>query len=138
MIDLYFGSLSPARIGDEIRQELIAHKHFNKSDYLNFIHETAKKYKIVYLSDGSAWTLLAGRDTVNYVHIHPARGSKFTKRVNAIACKTAILIKIFFEMELMESDLVSLANCVRHDFLDASPVKSELGTRRLKSILDLL
>ncbi len=138
MIDLYFGKLSPALIEAEIRNELIMHNFFYQEDYIDYINRSSKKYRNLFLSDGSEWTLLAGRDVKRYVHIHPSRGSKYTRRVNALACKTAILLMIFFEKEIIDSDLLPIVNLVRSDFLGASPVKSHAGTRRLQNVLDLL
>ena len=138
MIDLYYGNLSPEMLTNEFMVKLKKERHFLRREYVAHINKAPKKYKNMFISDGSEWTLLVGRDALSYLHIHPSRGSKFTQRVHAIACKTAILLRILFDAEMVDADLLSLANKVRRDFLHTSPVKSELGTRRLKNVLDLL
>lgn len=138
MIDLYYGDLSPAEIADEIAVALKSKCCFHKDDYANYIFEAPKKYRSLTLSDGSEWTLLFGKEADTYVHIHPSRGSKLTKRVKAISIRTAIMLKIFYEKELQNGDLISLTNKVRIDCLHESPINNELDTIRLKRVLDLL
>lgn len=138
MIDLYYGYLKPGDIADEIASGLKSKGCFARQDYTNYIFETPKKYRSTTLSDGSEWTLLFGKDSDAYVHIHPSRGSKFTKRVKAISIRTAIMLMIFFEKELLTENLISLVNSVRIDYLHESPIVGEKDTIRLKKVLDLL
>ena len=138
MIDLYHGDLKPQDISDEIVDLLKLESNFFKDAYYKYVNSIPKKYRIVKISDGSEWALLLGREEEFYLHIHPARGSKFTTRVRAISIKTAILLKIFFEKELVSGDLVSLMNKVRINYLHESPVKNEADTKSLKRVLELL
>ena len=138
MIDLYYGDLSPQEIAIEIENMLKLKSYFHKDDFYNYVFNSPKKYKTLKISDGSEWTLIFGKGLQTYLHIHPARGSKFTKRVKAISIKTAIMLKIFFEMELLNGDLVATVNKVRMDYLHESPIKNELDTIRLERVLDLL
>lgn len=138
MIDLYYGEIIPEEIADEIAVVLKSKCCFRKDDYANYIFEAPKKYRSLTLSDGSEWTLLFGKEADSYVHIHPSRGSKLTKRVKAISIRTAIMLKIFYEEELLNGDLISLTNKVRIDCLYESPIKNESDTVRLKRVLDLL
>lgn len=138
MIDLYYGDLNPEKIANEIAVVLKSIGYFHKDDYAKYISDAPLKYRALTLSDGSEWTLLFGKEADLYVHIHPSRGSKYTKRVKAISIRTAIMLKIFYEKELLNGDLVSLINKVRMDCLHESPIKNESDTIRLKMVLDLL
>ena len=138
MIDLYHGDLKPQDISGEIIDLLKLKSNFYKDAYYKYVFDVPKKFRKVKISDGSEWTLLLGREEEFYLHIHPARGSKFTTRVRAISIKTAILLKVFFEKELVDGDLVSMVNKVRIDYLHESPIKNEADTISLKRVLDLL
>lgn len=138
MIDLYYGDLSPREIANEIAALLTLKCCYHKDDYTNYIFSTPKKFRSLTLSDGSNWTLLLGNEPDTYVHFHPSRGSKFSKRVKAISIKTAIMLKIFYEEELQRGDLIDLTNKVRVDCMHESPIKNESDTIRLKRVLDLL
>ena len=138
MIDLYHGDLKPQDISDEIVDLLKLESNFFKGAYYNYVSSVSKKYRKVKISDGSEWTLLLGREEEFYLHIHPARGSLFTTRVRAISIKTAILLKVFFEKEMVSGDLVFLMNKVRLNYLHESPIKNEADTKSLKRVLELL
>ena len=138
MIDLYHGDLKPQDISGEIVDLLKLKSNFYKDAYYKYVFDVPKKYRKLTISDGSEWTLLLGREAEFYLHIHPARGSKFTTRVRSISIKTAILLKVFFEKELVSGDLVSAVNKVRKDYLHESPIKNEADTKSLKRVLDLL
>ena len=138
MIDLYYGDMNPQEITDDISDLLKSNSHFYKDDYYKYVLAVPKKYRKLKIRDGSEWTLLLGKEADTYLHIHPARGSKFTKRVKAISIKTAIMLKVFFNNELQNGDLVSMVNNVRLEYLHESPIKNEIDTIRLKRVLDLL
>jgi len=138
MIDLYNGDMKPQEISVEIIDLLKSKSNFYKDAYHKYVLDIPKKYRKVRISDGSEWTLLLGREPEFYLHIHPARGSEYTTRVRAISIKTAILLKVFFEKELANGNLVSLVNKVRTDYLQESPIKNETDTISLKRVLDLL
>lgn len=138
MIDLYNGDMKPLEISVEISDLLKLKSNFDKDAYYKYVLAVPKKYRKVKISDGSEWTLLLGREAEYYLHIHPARGSEFTTRVRAISIKTAILLKVFYEKELVEGDLVSLVNKVRIDYIHESPIKNEADTVSLKRVLDVL
>lgn len=138
MIDLYYGDLNPLEIADEIEDLLKRKSYFHKVDYCKYVFNSPQQYRTLKISDGSEWTLLFGNGVETYLHIHPARGSKFTKRVKSISIKTAIMLKVYFEKELLNGDFVSLVNKVRMDYLHESPIKNEFDTKRLKRVLDLL
>lgn len=136
MIDMYCGELDPIQITGEIGDLLLAKKCFDQKAYTAFINKKAKNYSTVLLSDSSEWILLVGRETGPYIHIHPARGSKHTIRIKAIALKTAILIHIFYLNS--DQDMVTLANKVRQEILRESPIKNQSDVKGLERIMQLL
>lgn len=137
MIDLYHGNLTPVNISDEIKKHLESIACFEENRYTNFILKSPKKYKTIGLSDGSNWTLLVGRDYERYIHLHPSRGSKHTIRIKAIALKTAICIKVFYDQKLSSNNLVEIANEIRIKYLDEAPIKNEIYTKGLRRVLNL-
>lgn len=137
MIDLYYGKLSPLEITLEVEKWLKTTGHFQEESYKDFVNEASKKYRTIELSDGSTWTLLIGRDHGRYVHIHPCRGSKNTIRVGAVALKTVICLKIFYEEKLPKENLVALTNEVRKKYLAESPIKNEIYTKGIRRVLNL-
>ncbi len=137
MIDLYYGELTPVAIADEVKKHLISMNHFEEVAYRRFISSAEKKYRTMALSDGSRWTLLIGREEGKYIHIHPSRGSDHSIRVRAIALKTAICLKIFYNDHLKTRNLVELTNEVRANYLDEPPIKNEVYTRGLRRVLEL-
>ncbi len=138
MIDFYYGELSLFKIAKEIELDLKTENCYYEKNYHDFIQKAPGKYASIVLSDHSTWTLVFGRSHGNYIHLHPSRGSEHTMRVRAIALKTVIILKVFFEESLNSSDLVSLTNEARLHYLDESPIKNELYTRGLKRILKIL
>lgn len=138
MLDLYFGDLEIVEIISEIKQALIHQNIFNQDAYSEYISRLNCPYQNIDISDGSTWTLLIGYESGRYLHIHPARGSKYTVRVKAIALKTALIMKMFYANELEAADLIELTNKVRDHFLGESPIKNLTYTRGIRRALHYL
>ncbi len=135
MIDLYFGDLKIPDIIGEITTLLKHDEIFDKEAYVHYLKSHPKSYWNIKLSDGSEWTLLIGDDDSRYIHIHPARGSKHTVRVRAIALKTALIMKLFHADELDQIDMVFLTNRIRNNYLDESPIKNLTYTKGIRKAL---
>ena len=138
MIDFYYGGLTPSKIALEIGMYLSSINCFEKKSYCEFIQKKQKKYRTVELSDGSSWIMLLGRESGNYIHIHPARESRHTIRIKAISLKTAIFIRVFYAEDLANLSIVALANEVRQKYLDEPPLKNELNTKGIQRVLSVL
>lgn len=138
MIDLYNGSLSIQHIMDEIKHRLVADGNFAKDRFERFIHDSPAKFQNLMLSDDATWTLLLGNDQERYIHVHPARKSRHTLRVRALALKTALLLKIYCPPMDEMCDLVSQVNDLRCRFLNESPIKNISYTKNLMRVFALI
>ncbi len=125
--DIYTGSLSPDEIAGDIMETL---KGFNVSEeeaYLQWIERSNQMFWQVSISDGSEWTLRQGDDSEEYyIHIHPARHSKYTRRMKANHLRTALSTLIMANMR-KEKPGMALLNKVRQEFLGLSPVTKPLA-----------
>jgi hypothetical protein len=138
MIDLYFGDAGVKDIIREVGDYLKKEGIYEQNQYIRHLNDLPKKYLNIQLSDGSCWTLLVGDDETRYIHIHPARRSKNCVRVRAIALKTALILKIYYFEELETTDMVTLVNRVRQNYLDESPIKNFSYTKGIRKALDHL
>jgi hypothetical protein len=138
MIDLYFGDAGVKDIIREVGDYLKKEGIYEQNQYIRRLSVLPKKYLNIQLSDGSSWTLLVSDDETRYIHIHPARRSKNCVRVRAIALKTALILKIYYFEELETTDMVTLVNRVRQNYLDESPIKNFSYTKGIRKALDHL
>lgn len=137
MIDMYYGKLSRLEIIEETEKHLKSMDCLDVISYGQYIEKSSKKFRKLNLSDGSSWTLLYGRESARYIHIHPSRGSANTIRIRAIALKTAIFLKIFYH-EDYRHNLVDKVNEVRKKYMEESPIKNEVYTISLRRLLNIL
>ncbi len=138
MVDVYTGILPISGILQDIRFQLEKQGLFNEQEFRHFINVKPGKFHNIQVSDGSIWTLLAGKDQDRYLHIHPARKSSDTIRVPAISLKTAFLLRVLFDGKEKEGDLVELVNIIRARYLKESPVKNASYTKRIQRILPFM
>ena len=137
-MDLYWGSLSPAEISEQVILFLHKNKIFTYVGYCNWLLKSESDYKILELKDKSIWILRLGEDSEKYVHIHPGRYSPQTRRVKATTLKTAVFI--LASINAGESDIINteVINQIRKKYLNEPPVKSYSNTPGLKRLIDLL
>lgn len=135
-MDLYTGQLKCGAIYKEIGKQLLANHHFSKLDFKKWII-TGGGYQMVELSDESKWVLRISESSIPYIHVHPARYSKYTVRVKASHLKTAIAFKI---LQLKEkTDLsVSTINYLRTKHLFISPIKKLIPGKGLHKVISLV
>ncbi|SMO60622.1 hypothetical protein [Solitalea koreensis] len=91
--DIYTGLLTVSEKDKEVLQILKTHGVIDRSSYLQFIGNI-NGYKLISLSDESAWILRWGTDENEFIHLHPARFGQYIIRVKASALKTAIALAI--------------------------------------------
>ncbi len=140
MIDFYYGDLTPRQIISDIENRLKSMESFDRGSYYALLERShgKKRYHNLEIRDQSTWTLLPGNNDLHYLHIHPARGSKHTIRVRAMALKTAVCLKIFYDRIPAGSDLVAVVNDVRRNYLRESPVKNASNLKGILRVLKFL
>ncbi|MFC2135224.1 hypothetical protein ACFLTH_11455 [Bacteroidota bacterium] len=137
-MDLYFGSLSPVEIGDEVIKQLKENMILEKTKYESWLESGRNDYQTITLSDTSVWTLRLAEDEERYVHIHPGRYSPHTIRVKALTLKTAIAVLVYAARFSKHPIDVEVINLVRSEILGESPVKSLEKSEGLIKLLTLL
>jgi len=137
MIDFYAGSLGPERICNEIKENLISRNLYEQDDFLNWVKQVNKKFRLAEISDGSTWILLHGKDAGRYLHIHPARNSLHALRFRSLAFKTAVLMLIAGVSPIAD-DFEGQVNNLRMEFLEASPLGGNHDMKNIRRIFKLL
>jgi hypothetical protein len=137
-MDLYFGGLSPADISNEIIDYLKKEKIFLVKPYIEWLNEKGSDYRLINLSDESAWTLRLGENAERYVHIHPGRYSLNTRRVKALTLKTAIITLCCEKLGEPKLSGKELINKMRIKYLGEPPLKSISVESGLGKLLELL
>ncbi len=140
MIDFYFGSMSPREVINDIENHLKSMHAFEIGAYHELLERShgAMQYYNMKISDHSTWTLLPGNNKLHYLHIHPARGSKHTIRVRAMALKTAVCLRIFYNILPNGNELINAVNEVRHKYLHESPIKNDSNLKGILRVLKFL
>jgi hypothetical protein len=133
-IDIYTGNLTVEQLIKDICGEFEKLGISDKSEFSSWIGEWG--FKLVTLSDRSAWVLREGADEELYVHIHPARNSTNIIRIHGNSWKTAVVTKIFYP-HLADIDNAAL-NEVRVKQLNLSPIKNIYDSQRLLKAMKLL
>ncbi|MDR4987362.1 MAG: hypothetical protein RG741_00810 [Bacteroidales bacterium] len=125
--DIYTGSLSTRDIAADITQQLKNFDVYEKDAYLQWIERSTHLYWQVSISDDSEWTLRQGDDTEEYyIHIHPSRHSKNTRRMKANPMRTAVSTLIYAAMT-GEKPGMHLLNKVRKDYLGLSALPRSMA-----------
>ncbi|MBI5219638.1 MAG: hypothetical protein HY958_11970 [Bacteroidia bacterium] len=137
--DLYTGVLNPEEISLQIVSRLQTEHHFSENSYFKWINDNSSLYQIMEISDKSTWTLRLGNLKERYIHIHPARYSEHSFRVNALSLKTAIAVHCATKIYNYNPFDLEMINKIRKQKLSASPVKSvspNTGLGKIISIFD--
>ena len=125
--DIYSGKLSPDEIARDVTEILKGFKVYEREAYFQWIERSPQLFWQVNISDGSEWTLRQGDETHDcYIHIHPARHSKYTYRLKANQLRTALATLVMANM-LNEKPSLLLLNKVRQEYLGLSPVTKPLA-----------
>lgn len=124
--DLYIGSLPLLNIFAEVTEYLKNNKVHRFSEYKKWI-ASHDGFTEIYLSDDSKWILRIGNVESHYIHIHPARNSKNTKRININNLKTLILSALFY-LKSGKFDIENI-NRIRKDYLELPEVKDSKNQR---------
>lgn len=122
LMDFYTGVLSPWELGERVVERLRADDKFDHADYKPWVGLHDGYVMLDLPDDGSRWVLRLGDESGRYVHLHTARYSPHSLRVQGITLKTAILANaLALTRGLPFADLRTL-NEARERFLDLPPV----------------
>ncbi|MEJ8758613.1 hypothetical protein WG947_16480 [Pontibacter sp. H259] len=136
-LDFYTGTLQPIAIASEITDYLRQQNLLQPDAYLTYLSEHSHHYRIVNLSDGTAWVLRWGLIAERYVHIHPARYAAQTIRVKAVTLKTAIAATIAAR-QLSKPISLQFVNHVRAQWLYLPPLTSLESTSGAGKLIGLI
>lgn len=134
VMDVYTGSLGINNISKEAGEFLEQKDLLKRDQYSLWIGNNLNDFRIISLSDGSQWTLKNYDNEKRFVHIFPARNSRFTFRVKANTLKTAILYNIIISKNYITGNDL---NRVR-SLLGLSPVKDTLDTEAVTEMIEIL
>jgi hypothetical protein len=122
VLDLYTGPIAPISIAIEILRQMAQRGILLKDEFIQWIDNQGLNYRLICLSDGSSWTLRAGRFENRYIHVHPSRGSINTIRVKPSVLKTAIAALLLYP-NLLQLPTIQQLNGARMLFEGMSPLK---------------
>ena len=134
VMDIYTGLLSTRSICKEAAEFL---KKKDISGYESFSVWAGTRvdcFRIIRLSDDSQWTLKFHDNRRRFVHIFPARNSRYTFRVKSNTLKSALIYNIIIGKDLITSDDL---NKVRPLF-GLSPVKNAIDTEAILELIEIL
>jgi hypothetical protein len=138
LMDLYFGMLSPAEIGQQVVNQLCVDSRLALDVYRPWL-EAGGGYRMLDLSDGCRWVLRLGNEADRYVHVHPGRYAAHTRRVRANVLKTAVMILAYTGRSGSNPFDRTLVNTVRQRYLGLAPIGQQLtGDQGLGEVIDLL
>lgn len=136
--DFYYGNLSPRLIKNEIKTFLFNAEIHGLEEYLEWLGANKSMYKIINLSDGSAWTLRLGTAEGRYVHFHPGRRSLFTVRIKASTLKSAITAIIWSGIFKLPDTDIKTVNEARKHLTALPPLKSSSVNKSISRVIELL
>lgn len=137
LFDMYTGPLEPSEIANELIRILQAYNAYNRDDYFRWIDSSPQSFWQISISDGSDWTLRKNENPSEYyIHIHPSRYSKNSRRIKANQLRTALATLIMASMRDQQPD-IALMNRVRNDFLGLSKVSGPQAKEIFVSINEL-
>jgi hypothetical protein len=134
VMDIYTGSLSVSGICIETEQYLRQKNLSLREDFALWAGRKIECFRIISLSDGSQWTLKFHNNPERFVHIFPARNSRYTFRVKSNTLKSALAYNIIIGKDLVTGDDL---NKVR-PLLGLSPVKDSIETEAILEMIEIL
>lgn len=134
VMDIYTGTLSIRNICNEAEEFLKEREISGYDSFSVWAGTRIDCFRIIRLSDDSQWTLKFYNNPQRYVHIFPARNSRFTFRVKSNTLKSALIYNIIIGKDLVTSDDL---NKVRPLF-GLSPIKNSLATEAILEMIEIL
>ena len=129
-IDIYNGTMTPDAICNGVVGILKSKQVFQADDFTRWV-DSKSGYRQIKLEDQSEWVVRKSFEMERYIHLHPARESRFTVRFKGSTLKTVYLLKVGFG-NVLEPPSLEKVNQVRMQ-IGLSPVKK---LERNKGILN--
>jgi len=120
--DIYTGEISPGAIGKKIIRILKDEKVFSKEDFARWLN-AHNGYRKLQLPDSSEWIVRLGNEDERYIHLHPSREGKHTKRFKGSSLKTVFLLRALLKDSVC---LVTLEN--------VNQVRLQIGLSPIKKL----
>lgn len=123
LTDLYTGELPVDEICVSCIEKLPGYPLITLKQFAEWLGE--REYRKLILRDGSVWVVKQGTDPERFVHVHPAKYSRFTVRVRAATLKTVIALLAFglLPSKFPEKNLDEV-NRIRKRIAGLSPIKN--------------
>lgn len=134
VMDVYSGPLSVCNICDEVLQFIFKHNLSDKKLLSEWTGVKTEDYRVLSLSDGSQWTVKYHNSNIRFVHIFPARGSRYSFRVKSNTLKSALLYYIKVGKDYITGDDL---NRVR-PLLGLSPVRDTVDTEAIVEMIEII
>jgi len=134
VMDVYSGSLLISNICREVQEFLEKNKLSEKELFAQWVGIMMNDFRLISLSDSSQWTLKYYENSQRFVHIFPARGSRYTFRVKSNTIKSALLYYILIGKDFISGDDL---NKVR-PLLGLSPIKDPMDTEAITEMIEIL
>ncbi|OWK44475.1 hypothetical protein FRUB_02407 [Fimbriiglobus ruber] len=129
LMDWYHGPLSPDAIGARVLAQLADADRLAVEPFRVWVDANAGYALVTLTDDGSRWTLRLGPEDGRYIHLHPARYSPGTTRVQANTLKTALLSFAVAKQTERDPADVAVVNEARARYLALPPIPSlDVGT----------
>jgi hypothetical protein len=134
VMDIYTGSLSIRSICTETEEFLKNNNITEREIYSVWTGTLVDSFRTISLSDDSQWTLKYHDNPLRYIHIFPARNSRYTFRAKANTLKSALIYNIIIGKDLVTGDDL---NKVRPLF-GLSPVNDSIDAKAILEMIAIL
>jgi hypothetical protein len=134
VMDIYSGGMSVSNICNEVLDFIFYCKLTDRNPFSVWAGAKTDDYRVVPLSDGSQWTIKYHNNISRFVHIFPARGSRYSFRVKSNTLKSALLYNIKVGKDYITGDDL---NRVR-PLLGLSPVRDTVDTEAIVEMIEIL
>jgi hypothetical protein len=134
VMDIYSGTMSVGNICREVLQFLSEVKLNEKNTFAEWAGRNKDDYRVVMLSDGSKWTVKYHNNTSRFIHIFPARGSRYSFRVKSNTLKSALLYYIKVGKDYITGDDLNLVR----PLMGLSPVRNTIDTEAITEMVEIL
>lgn len=124
--DIYTGTLEPAQIANDLEKILKGFRAFEHDAFTRWVDSSQQQFWQLEISDGSEWVVRQGDQPDFYIHIHPARHSRHTKRLTGNHLRTGLSTLIMAAMK-HEKPGLPLMNEVRQNYLGLSRVTKPMA-----------
>ncbi|MCK3685085.1 hypothetical protein [Maribellus sp. YY47] len=139
LTDFYLGKLDITEICSECKEFFTSQNRISFESFSQWMG--GSEWKKIRLSDGSDWLIKMGEQENRYIHLHPAKFSKHSIRVQATTLKTVLaLVATQTPLSVSPGINLSAVNQRRAEILDLSPIKAlhpaDSGILRLWNIFE--